>query len=735
MKTCLSASPAPSPSTLSHRSGWRKQWFACLLVMATWQTGAAAADETSAMPKAEPPARTSGVAVPLRLDYPLLERLLVSQLFTGEGQSRELLNDPSGCSALLLSEPALSPRDSRLEVLADLRARIGVGGPGACASLLTWEGRLMVTGSPETRNNGTTLGFAPDRVQLLDRSGQALNDARLQQLADASVKRLMQRFVVDLSPHLESVGAILPEVLPRHSRQQIDALLRSLRLSELRVTEEALAADIVFQVEYLPEALAPERALSEEELAAWEDRWQLMDSLLVLAVKHYAAETNLQTLRDALLEVLIESRYRLRDALVETPVSGEDPVRDWFLQSWQALTPVIRDIGLEQPGQEHLLLFGVIAASDALAALDQLGPSIGLDISADGLRRLARMINDGAGEDLLQYSGEVDPQLRRLLEESLAAPPKTSAFSLEFSLFPRAVAADMGRLNSWAPQRDELAQYLPRIAALLQTSTRETLSRKALDPAYTELFRRLVLATAWQESCWRHYTISDDKKLVPLRSASGDVGLMQVNERVWRGFYNQQQLRWDIAYNSAAGAEVLLDYLVKYAIRKGEHRQPGGLDNLARASYSAYNGGPSQIARYRNNKAPEYGRKVDAAFWDKYRRVAAGNELEVSRCLGGDLSGPAPKTGSSDSRGTAGSVAQAAQPFTLQLGVFSTAENAKAFISQNNLDGKARVQRRRKEDTDQFLVLYGSYASRSQADAAQQNLAGLNPWVRRVGDL
>jgi hypothetical protein len=721
-------------------NSWRPQCFAWVLLIAIWQiSGAVAADDTASLPVAESSTQTSEVVIPLLLDYPLLQRLLVSQLFTGDGHSRELLNDPSGCSELLLSDPELAPRDSRLELLADLGARIGVGAPGACATLLTWQGRIRVTGRPETRNNGTALGFAPDRVQLLDRADQPVDNDRLQQMADSSMITLFDRFVVDLAPHLQSVAAMLPEVLPRHSRQQIDALLKTLKLSELRVTDEALAADIVFDVEKPSKPLTPERALTGEELALWEERWQLMDSLLVLAVTHYAAETEQQALRDALLEVLIESRYRLRDALVETPGSGEDPVRDWFLQSWQALTPVIRRIGLEQPGQEHLLLFDLIAASDALAALDQLGPSIGLDISADGLRRLARMINEGAGEELLQYSNDVDPKLRLLLEESFKAAPPESALRLNFSLFPQAVAADAGRLNNWAPQREELREYLPEVAALMQTSASEVLRSRSLQPEYTELFRRLVLATAWQESCWRHYVIDDDRKLVPLRSASGDVGLMQVNERVWRGFYSQQKLRWDITYNSAAGAEVLLDYLVKYAIRKGEHRQPGGLNNLARASYSAYNGGPSQVSRYRNDSASAYGKKVDAAFWDKYRQVAAGNELAVSRCLGGDLSGPASASGSSTrhekTSGPRGVAASSAEQFTLQLGVFSTIENAQAFINQNDLAGKARVQRRRKGDTNQYLVLYGSYATRAQAEKAKQGLASLQPWIRRVGDL
>lgn len=55
---------------------------------------------------------------------------------------------------------------------------------------------------------------------------------------------------------------------------------------------------------------------------------------------------------------------------------------------------------------------------------------------------------------------------------------------------------------------------------------------------------------------------------------------------------------------------MLIDDLIRYAIRKGEHRQPGGLSNLARASYSAYNGGPSQVSRYRSAKASAYGKRL-----------------------------------------------------------------------------------------------------------------------------
>lgn len=696
------------------------------------------ADDSDTSDAGAPPAQTVEVAVPLRFDYPLLQQLLVAELFTGPGMSKELLNDPTRCSEVVLTDPVLSPRDGQLEVIADLSARVGVGAPGACATLFSWEGGVGVAGMPETQSTGNVLGFVPEQVWLMNQAGVRISNDRMQQMADSSVRTLFSRFTVDLTPQLQSVKDLLPEALPRHSRQQIQALLDTLRLSDLQVSDEALEANIVFLVEPASEALPGEHALTDNELARWEERWQLMDSVLVLTVKHYAAETQLQELRDALLDVLIESRYRLRDALVESPDGDGDVVRDWFLQSWQALAPVIRRIGLEQPGQEPLLLFSVVASTDALAALDELGPSIGLDISADGLRRLARMINGDAGDELLQYSEEVDPQLRELLEGSVRATAPPSAWRLDFSLFPKAMAATPDRLNSWAPKREDLPEYLPQVAQLLEASANTAMAKKNLDTAYAELFRRLVLTTAWQESCWRHYVVSDDRKLVPLRSGTGDVGLMQVNERVWRGFYSQQQLRWDIGYNSSAGAEVLLDYLLKYAIRKGEHKQPGGAVNLARASYSAYNGGPSKISRYRSSKASAYGKKVDAAFWEKYQQVAAGDELAVSRCLGGDLSGRATASRSSSKKAPAsagGAAAQAPEHFTLQLGAFSAKESALSFITQNSLGGKASVQRRRKGDTGQYLVLYGSYATRAQADKDKQRLATFQPWVRRFGDL
>jgi septal ring-binding cell division protein DamX len=720
------------------------------------------------------PFRTSGaeslVTVPVQLDYVLLRQVLVMQLFNSPDQSRELLNDPTGCSQIVVSNPQVSPRGAALEIVAQVRAKLAVGMGGVCSEVLAWQGGVGLLGRPLIESGATSVRLEPEATWLIGADGKQINSGRLQELADASLKSLIRRFSLDFAPYVESLGSFLPGVLPRYSVLQLQAIIDSMRLNSIDVTTDSVDVALDFTVPESPASLPAATALTPEELQALETRWQMMDALLVYAVKRYAAATSLAELRSALLEVLIDSRYRLRDALAGSSGQTADQVRDWFLQSWQHLSPIIRRIGSEQEGQEHLLWFTVLTASDALAALDQLGPSIGLDISEDGLRRLARMINDDRGEVLLRYNEEVDPELQRLFREQLqpeAAEP--SAWRIDLSLFPRAMAAGPAdRLNSWAPGRDDLGEYLPVVAQLLDASADKVLGKYPLDPAHDRLFRKMVLTTAWQESCWRQYVVKSDK-LEPLRSGSGDVGLMQVNERVWRGIYDLQKLRWDIVYNSEAGAEVLLDYLVKYALKKGEQKRPGGLNNLARASYSAYNGGPSQVTRYRRaDVAPEW-KKVDAAFWGKFQHVDAGNALKVVECLGGDFSQfgnsakataktttktaaatraeparpvarpaePVAKTTVAGSISTAESWlrAQPADYYTLQAGAFSEEEFATRFIVEERLTAPVHVVPVSRGSQRQFVVLAGSFASRADAEALQRKLGHLKPWLRQFADL
>ena len=73
-------------------------------------------------------------------------------------------------------------------------------------------------------------------------------------------------------------------------------------------------------------------------------------------------------------------------------------------------------------------------------------------------------------------------------------------------------------------------------------------------------------------------------------------------------------------------------YLVHYAIRKEEHKRANGLQNLPRATYSAYHGGPRHLTRYRKGDTSPKLKRIDDAFWKKYETVRAGDSLAVRQC-------------------------------------------------------------------------------------------------------
>lgn len=704
------------------------------------------------------PVKGANVVVPIELDYQLMRLLLISQLFNTPEQSAEILNDPTGCSRILLTNPRVGPRQAELEIITDVRATLGVGSGGRCAELLQWRGSAGFLGRPIVQPGATAVRIEPTDTWLAAADGSKITSGKLWDLARPRLQPLLNRFTFDLAPSIQALGTMLPEVLPHRSAQQVQTIVDSLTVSDIQVSASSLDISLQFQVEELAEQPRPEAALTDQELQQWESRWQMMDALFTFAVKHYASATGLQELRGTLLDVLIDSRYRLRDALTAPASRSDDPVRHWFVDSWKQLSPVIRQIGLEQTGQEPLVWISLLTATDALYALDRLGPSIGLEISADGLRRLARLINAKTTADPLRYDEAVDPDLQRLfLDPAPLAPEQPSGF--RFDLWPVSsawAATSTERLDLWAPRKDQLGEYLPLVARLLNTTVDEALKKSGLEPQVSKLFRQLVLATAWQESCWRQFVVVKGK-VEPLRSGSGDVGLMQINEKVWRGFYDIQKLRWDVSYNSQAGAGVLLNYLVKYALKRAENKRPGGLDNLARASYSAYNGGPGQVSRYRNSRAASTHKKVDAAFWKKYQQVKAGNELNVIQCLDGGAKipakgQPAPTRAKNDASnnkkrpaaapgaasrddGERWASTQDNKHFTLQLAVFSKRESARKFIAQHKLTGQAGIFPNRKGKTTQFTVLYGSYAKRADADRAKSRLKHLKPWVRQFGEV
>jgi len=190
-------------------------------------------------------------------------------------------------------------------------------------------------------------------------------------------------------------------------------------------------------------------------------------------------------------------------------------------------------------------------------------------------------------------------------------------------------------LDRWIPTREELLEYLPRVGDLLGSTALRTQRKKVLAGSYATLFRNIVLTTAWQESCWRQFTRKGGA-VQPLTSSVGAIGIMQVNPHVWRGFYDVKALGTSTKYNAEAGSEILHHYLVDYAIKRHEDSVRKNIDDLARATYAAYNAGPSQLDRYRRRfPKGQTGHRIDADFWEKYQHIKNGDDLAVKSCFPG----------------------------------------------------------------------------------------------------
>ena len=362
--------------------------------------------------------------------------------------------------------------------------------------------------------------------------------------------------------------------------------------------------------------------------------WRQFDSFFTFVVKRFGDDVP-ASLKDSLGEAFLDSRYELTSAIA--PGKGGNPVPELFIDGWKRLSPIMNKALPALPKQTASLYSSFIGAADKLA----LTGGAGLNLTPDALKGMARIIAPSSTADPLAYNTNVDSALRSLLGfgAPLAIPGRQSrldrrflpdrdvATVISFWLGRAAMAAERANdLNQMLPDPKDLQRYLMEVRNLLVNLSDRIATKSKLTDQYKPIYRQIVFTAAWQESCWRQYI----KKGTPLASATGDLGLMQVNRNTWRGVYDLKGLGGDIEYNGNAGGEILYYYLTRHAIKKGEDKQPGG--NLARATYSAYNGGPSAVARYRGVRQSPTLKKVDEAFWEKFKAVNAGNEMAVKSC-------------------------------------------------------------------------------------------------------
>jgi hypothetical protein len=702
------------------------------------------------------PAKAETVTIPVFLDYQQWQLLMIRDDFKGPNNTEQYLLDDDGCTSITFSEPRLSAEGELLRVDAKILATIGVSAIGSCKVITRWTGRTAVTGKPSlVKDQPLSVAFKVQEARLYDQKGNLLKDGLVLQAVKEQLHLLLSRYKLDLKPEIDPFKALLPYFLPRFPADHLKGMIDSLRIGHLVLRSNGLDVRLLIDAETVAKA-GPETALSELEIQQLEQRYRSWDAFLTFVIKEVATATRSKELRDALLEILLDGRYQFKSILVKPRQSATDPVKQLFGRSWEKLMPVMREISVQSPEQNLLPFLSFITAADALNALDRLGPSLGLDISVDGLRRLARILNNDPSIDPLKYQDEIDPVIQQLFDFGMSGKiiqqKKSNGFNFQL-IRPVYAANPRNRLNHWVPIDAELKPYLFEIRNLLLEEADSRIRSSSIGHEYARIYQKLVLAAAWQESCWRQYIIKN-RKVVPLISGTGDIGLLQINEKVWRGFYSPSKLRWDITYNARAGSEILFKFMVNYALKQKEHKYGGGLSNLARATYSAYNGGPSQVSRYRKKDVPAAHKKIDIAFWEKYQQVHQGQELNVAQCLGGQsyVSMTANhRINKGQKRASSKQVTSTKesqrieniewirnrnpQHLTLQLSAMSSKKAVTEFIEQQSQTGSFAYYRKKQNGQNLYIAIYGSFANRADAEKVAARFSPLKPWIRKFGSI
>lgn len=591
-------------------------------------------------------ARSAGrdITLPVRPDTAFLQQAVIAQLFTDRDETARVWDDGSGCNFLVLSDPRLETGNGLVRMISHAETRIGTRVGSRCIVVTDWSGTIETAQTVELEPGGSALRFNVVDSKVHDENVAAgVPIGMIWGRVKDYVHPRLDAIRIDLAPALEDLRAVLRLMLRGDGDSPVHESLDSIAPESVTVIDDGLLVELGMRVpESTRPPAEPTRALTPSELARFEAAWQGWESFITFLVKHFASATTAPEVRRELLDVLIEARYDLVRLLAAEPADRRaDPVRALFIDTWTRLAPVLRKMSPQMPRERALNLLSFITAADALRALDELGPEFGLEISLDGLRRMARILAPEAPGDPLQYDEQVDPELRELFDFGpplrLRRPQDPAPRSMWRGILRNAHAESpvdddlVDRLNEWVPSAEDLEPYLESVRRLLSGTSRALTAESELEPDMHGMFRAMVLATAWQETCWRQFTRVDGR-IIPIRSPAGAVGIMQVVPNVWRGFYDPQGLTRDIGYNAAAGGEILMHYLVKYAIRKGEDREPGGRENLARATYAAYNGGPGHLRRYRAADTSEQLKAIDLAFREKYDRVRSGDELAVREC-------------------------------------------------------------------------------------------------------
>ncbi|VAX20385.1 hypothetical protein MNBD_NITROSPINAE02-1021 [hydrothermal vent metagenome] len=606
------------------------------------------------------------VILPLTIEYSSLKSIIEEKIYTAHGNKKVVLNEGDGCRTIVISNPDVGYEKGFVRLDTKVEIFYGATIANRCIAPVRWEGYYEIAQEVKATKTGWTLKFNPVKSRIYDiNHNKTTIPNALYSLVRKYVHSYVSEFTLNLGPPVNDVKKVISSFFPENLKQRGKRLVDSFRPGEIYIEPEALNIQILAEVDDTYDKVREIPPLTEKQKKLFSKTWEAWDSLLVLLISALSEDILSAAERQTLLDVLLESRYAFIEG-TENNTIERDFVREQFVVVWKEIAPIFKKHLKSGKLSADLKYLAFFTASDALAVLDRIGPMLGIEVSRAGLLQLSKLIDRDSLHPLLYSIGE-NVELKKTLglEKDEAAPAETgddmemeTIEPLSWMFSPFAVTSawakskktrkskrsrkakrlkrpkiTMAKIRQWVVTRKNFNSYLRRMIAELRIAQNRTLARGRLKEKYHPLYRKIILPTAWQESCFRQFKVRRGK-IKYIRSYNRtSVGVMQIHERVWRGMYDIFYLRWDVQYNIKAGTEILELYLRRYALKRIKPDNPLSDEVIARTVYAMYNGGPKQFYRFlKRHRTGKY-YKSDKLFWQKYKLVENGSWNRVQACI------------------------------------------------------------------------------------------------------
>ena len=592
--------------------------------------------------------------IPVTIDYPLLRSMVISSVFTDPDQTVQVLYLNNGRTSVVLSDPSYRAEQSHVRGDFRLKVKSGDYSRTGCVKPVEWDGYLSVLQTPVIDRRDWVLSFKAVEYQLLDADHKpATVPEALRELIDVWAYDYVNHISINLLPPFEQFKVLLREVFHPELQTSAVKMIAGMTAERPICDNDALRIYLRFMTDEVMKKKTELQKLHGSDLPQEDsaELWKKLDSFFVFMIHALAPETLTEDEKQIILDTLLDTRYSFTIALLQGTIT-KDFVRAELAAAWRESAPVFRKHLSGGSSQDIMSCLVFFTISDALAVLDRLAEDLGIEINEKTLRMMASLLCKGR-EAPLEYESTVDERLKGVLDIKQQYPdpvkqPNQSSLrrmiGISFAAFipSYAWAAEYGKMpsaeymNRWVYSRKDIDPYLDRVKDLLKQISESTIKNGKIPGDYHDLYRLIVFSTTWQESCFRQFRMKDGA-VTYLRSYNNtSVGIMQINEIVWRGIYDPKKLRWDIRYNMTAGCEILELYLCRYALKRIEKLQLESKiddDTMARTVYAMYNGGPRDFYKFlKRNRTGEYYRS-DLLFWDKYRWVKNREWSNIRLCL------------------------------------------------------------------------------------------------------